>query len=121
MVLSLLLSPASRIIQEVLVPHVYSISSLSCIIRLWAQVFATSYHNLYCVIMAGNLASSSLRDTQHIPKLNGDNHHEWSYEVLSIAEQHSLKDLLIAPDGGVLSTRPEPVSRNNPPDQTNLI
>jgi len=71
--------------------------------------------------MAGNLASSSLRDTQHIPKLNGDNHHEWSYEVLSIAEQHSLKDLLIAPNGGVLSTRPEPVSYHNSFDLTNLI
>lgn len=45
---------------------------------------------------------NSIRDTQHIPKL----------KLLAIAVHHSIKDMLIPPTGGVLSTRSKPVGHH---------
>ena len=61
--------------------------------------------------MANNVLSNSLRKVAHIVKFNGENHHEWNYEVVSMLEQLDLKNLLIEPSGGVLSTLPAEVTR----------
>ena len=60
-------------------------------------------------IMAMRAMFNAHRDTQNIPKLNVENHHELKHEVLAMAEQYDLMDLLIAPRGGVIATRPTPV------------
>ena len=59
--------------------------------------------------MAANVVHNSLREVAHITKFNGENHHGWNYEVLSMLQQLGLKNLLITPIGGVLSTLPAQV------------
>lgn len=60
--------------------------------------------------MAHNVVSNSLREVAQIVKFNGENHQEWNYEVVSMLEQLGLKNLLIEPNGGVLSTLPAEVT-----------
>jgi len=78
--------------------------------RLWAQVYAKQFNNIlfvvHRIVMAAIVAHNALRDVGHIVKFNGENHHEWKCEVLSMLEQLGLKNLLIIPTGGVLSTLP---------------
>ena len=45
--------------------------------------------------MAANVVHNSLREVAHIVKFNGENHHEWNYEVLSMLEQLGLKNLIV--------------------------
>ena len=59
--------------------------------------------------MAANVIHNSLREVAHIVKFNGENHHEWNYEVLSMLEQLELKNLVVIPTGGLLSTLPAQV------------
>lgn len=53
--------------------------------------------------MAAQALLNPLREVAHITKFNGENHHEWKYEVLSILEQLGLKDLLAVPTGQIIN------------------
>jgi|LakMenE18May11ns_1017448.scaffolds.fasta_scaffold9396689_1 hypothetical protein len=53
--------------------------------------------------MAGNVPNNMFKDVSHIVKNCGDNFQDYQYEFLGVMEQLSLKNMVDAPNGQVLT------------------
>ena len=53
--------------------------------------------------MAGNVQNNIFKDVSYIVKNCGDNFQDYQYEFLGVMEQLSLKNMVDAPNGQVLT------------------